>query len=40
MQIESNIELIEDKINDKKIKTRLESIKNSVNNINTIIKNL
>ena len=40
MQIESNIELMEDKIKDEKIKNKLESIKNSVNNINTILKNL
>ncbi len=40
MQIESNIELIEEKINDIKIKNKLDSIKNSVSNINTIIKNL
>lgn len=40
MQIESNIELIEDKITDEKIKTKLENIKLSLKNINEIISNL
>jgi len=40
MQIESNIELIEDKMENKKTITRLNSIKESVNNINEIISNL
>ncbi len=40
MQIESNIELIEDKINDKKILEKLEQIKSSSKNINSIISNL
>ena len=40
MQINSNIELIEDKIKDKNIKKRLLSIKESTENINTIISNL
>ena len=40
MQIESNIELIEDKIIDEKIKIKLENIKKSSNNMNEIISNL
>lgn len=40
MQIETNIELIEDKITDKKIKEKLENIKQSTQNINNIISNL
>jgi len=40
MQIESNIELIEDKISDKKIKEKLEQIKNSSKDINNIVSNL
>jgi hypothetical protein len=40
MQIGSNIELIEDKISDEKIKNKLNNIKNSANNINNIITNL
>lgn len=40
MQIESNIELIENKIKDENIKKRLKSIKESSENINTIITNL
>jgi len=40
MQIDSNIELIEDKIIDKNIKTKVFDIKNSVKNINEITSNL
>ncbi len=40
MQIDSNIELIEDKIENTKIKQKLENIKNSSSNINEIISNL
>jgi hypothetical protein len=40
MQIETNIELIEDKITDEKIKQKLENIKQSTQNINNIISNL
>jgi len=40
MQIDSNIELIEDKITDKKIRNRLNLIKDSTKNINEIITNL
>lgn len=40
MQIETNIELIEDKITDEKIKEKLENIKQSTQNINNIISNL
>ncbi len=40
MQIESNIELIENKIKNKKTKERLKSIKYSIYNINEIISNL
>ena len=40
MQIESNIELIENKITEKKIQDKLEQIKYSVKNINNIISNL
>lgn len=40
MQIDSNIELIEEKILDEKIKSKINSIKDSVSNINEIITNL
>lgn len=40
MQIETNIELIEDKIEDNKIKQKLENIKNSTRNIDKIVSNL
>jgi signal transduction histidine kinase len=40
MQIQSNIELIEGKIQDKEIEERLESIKISIENINNIVSNL
>jgi signal transduction histidine kinase len=40
MQIETNIELIEDKIDDEKIIKKLENIKKSTANINKIISNL
>ncbi len=40
MQIETNIELIEDKITDEKITKKLENIKKSTANINKIISNL
>lgn len=40
MQIETNIELIEDKITDEKVIKKLENIKKSTANINKIISNL
>ncbi len=40
MQIETNIELIEDKIEDEKIKQKLDNIKNSTRNIDKIVSNL
>ena len=40
MQIESNIELIEDKIDNERIKNKINSIKESSNNINEIVSNL
>lgn len=40
MQIDSNIEIIEEKVNDEKIKKRIESIKESSENINKIVSNL
>ncbi|MDD5769557.1 MAG: HAMP domain-containing sensor histidine kinase [Candidatus Gracilibacteria bacterium] len=40
MQIDSSIEIIENKINDEKILSKLENIKSSVRNINSIISNL
>lgn len=40
MQIETNIELIEDKITDEKVIKKLENIKKSTTNINKIISNL
>ena len=40
MQIETNIDLIEDKIDDTKIKEKLKNIKKSTQNINIIISNL
>lgn len=40
MQIQSNIELMEDKIKDEETKERLESIKISIENINDIVSNL
>jgi signal transduction histidine kinase len=40
MQIESNIELIEWKIQEEKIKNKIEQIKNSTKDINQIISNL
>ncbi len=40
MQIESNIELIEDKISDAKIKNKINQIKQSSKDINEIISNL
>jgi len=40
MQIESNVELIEDKITDSKIKNKIEQIKTSSKDINEIISNL
>ncbi len=40
MQIETNIELLEEKINDSKVLEKFKSIKKSVENINKIISNL
>lgn len=40
MQIDSNLEIIEEKINDEKILKKINSIKDSTQNINKIISNL
>ena len=40
MQIDSNIELLEEKIEDEKILKKLENIKKSIENINKIVSNL
>jgi len=40
MQIESNIELIEDKITQEKIKNKLKQIKTSTEDISNIVSNL
>jgi hypothetical protein len=40
MQIDSNIELLEEKIEDEKILKKLENIKKSSENINKIVSNL
>jgi len=40
MQIESNIELIEDKITQEKIKIKLKQIKSSTEDISNIVSNL
>jgi signal transduction histidine kinase len=40
MQIDSNIELIEEKISDERVKKRFLEIKNSTKNINEILSNL